>query len=316
MKNGLTKIQDTPPRAVRESTLFDGRVDVYELEDGRLVLSNRGAESGLTGTTGKGMLSRYTAGFLQESRAAGCAKIDPGSAPKQLENSAASTAAGAGAELGVFEFITPRGARSKGIELTTFKKLVSWWSHQFIAGKLREDQRHIGANCAAMQSAAADLGWEAFARSAFGQALPPKDVPIMFAEYLREHAAQYEKLYEWELAYALAPLIRRRGPLPREQWPKFMLGIHQFLNDTMLSKQIADEARRRRKEAGTATVHEFMNEPTRKTVASYMPILIGIARECQSLEQWKAMVRSVLNVSSPDRATQGTLRGVSMRREP
>lgn len=261
-------------KAIREASAFDGRVDAYELADKRIVLSARGAVAGLTGGAGRGLIQRYASGITKET---------------------------GGAELPVVEFSLPRGGLAKGITLDTFVKLVEWWAEQFYAGELAENQEHIGVNCARMQGAAARVGWEALARSWFGEEIPSKDVPIMYARWLRENASKYEKFYLWELPEALRPLIAgaSRQELSHRQWPVWMKGIHEWLYDTVFGKLLADKAREVRNATGAKTIPQVLADETKKTLASYMPTFVGLARSASSMGQWKSMVLNVLGVKAP-----------------
>jgi hypothetical protein len=260
------------PRAVREATAFDGRVDAYQFEDGSISVSAQGAASGLTGTPGKpAALSVYTSEFIEETRSN---------------------------KLPIFEFVTPRGAVAKGLMLDDFTRLVEWWAEAFFSGRLRANQEHIGLNCARMQSAAARVGWEAMARGWFGQELPAKDVPIVYAKWLRENAEKYAPFYQWELPDALARLKRLTSPVSREQWPIWMKRTHEFLYNAMLSK-VADEARKRRAETGAKTLPQVFSEEAKRSVSSWMPTFVGLARGAQTMTQWKVLVLNVLNLKAP-----------------
>jgi hypothetical protein len=265
---------DEIPKAVREATAFSGLVDAYELADKQIVLSSRGAIAGITGGTDQGAIQRYARGIAKEN---------------------------GGAELPVVEFTLPRGGRAKGITLDTFVTLVEWWSEQLYAGELTENQEHIGVNCARMQGAAARLGWEALARSWFGETIPSQDVPIMYAKWLRDNAATYERFYLWELPEALRPLIAgaSRKELSHKQWPVWMKGIHEWLYDAVFGKLLADKAREARNSTGAKTITQVLADETKKTLASYMPTFVGLARSASSIDQWKSMVLNVLGVKAP-----------------
>ena len=258
------------PRAVREAVMLDGKLEVYDL-GGMYLLSNRGALSALTGApAGAGKIERYASGFIEESNGAGFATQ---------------------------RFLTPRGREAVGLTLDTFADLVEWWANAFLAGKLTKQQEHIGRNCAMMQSAAARLGWEALARSAFGEALPPKDVPILYQTYLREKV-DWARYYPWELPTALHPLIPgcKGTELSRDQWPVWMAGIHQFLYEAVLGSDIVKAAREKREAEGAVTIHQIIADDVLKSLNSYIPICIGLARRCQTLAEWKECVLGAFDV--------------------
>ena len=76
-----------------------------------------------------------------------------------------------------------------------------------------------------------------------------------------------------------------------------MLGIHQFLNDVQLGKEIATEARARR-DCRTDPLHPGFTPELRTAIRAHIPTLIGLARSSYSLENWKEQVRVMFGVAS------------------
>jgi hypothetical protein len=264
-------------QAIREAPekLF-GCVDVYEFGDGAMVLSGRGAVRGLTGeakgATNYGMIERYASRILAET---GATNIE------------------------LVEFLTPDKTRARGIWLHDYKRVVRAYADGFIAGTLHKNQEHIGRNCAAMQAAAADLGWDALARAMFGESLPPANVPVVFNQYLRDHATSWEPFYDWELPQLLKRMIRLPVGSSRElgpSYPVWMKGIHQFIYDCALG-QLADAARNRRDALGADTIPQVLTDEVKRSLRSHWGAILGAAREAIDLAQFKRLVASIFRTT-------------------
>lgn len=271
----MSRQDDSIPVATSEATAFDGLLEVYRFADGRIAVSSRGAVRGLTGGGANfGAIEKYARGMLEES---------------------------GGAKLPLFDFITPRGTRARGTLLDVYIKLVEWYATGFLKRSLHASQQHIGLQCAVMQQAAARLGWEALSKSWFGESIPVPQIPILYAQYVRENAEGWSRFYQWELPEALAPLIsgQHGKPLSRSQWPRWMAAVHQFLYNAMLGTEMADMARARRDELGADTIPQVLSDSVRTAIKAHLPMFVGMARSAQSYRQWQSMVLNVLGVKAP-----------------
>ncbi len=268
-------LRNSVPVATSETTAFEGLLDVYRFPDGRIAVSSRGAVRGLTGGgADDGKIMRYASGMIAES---------------------------GGAKLPLFHFITPRGTRAKGLLIDDYVKIVEWYANRFLSKTLHASQLHIGMQCMAMQAAAARLGWEALSKSWFGEAIPVPQIPILYAQYVRDHAEAWSKFYQWELPEALAPLIPGQygKPLSHLQWPRWMATVHSFLYNAMLGSEVVEIARAKRDELGAETIHQALSESVRSSVKSYLPTFVGMARASKSYRQWQSLVLNVLGVKAP-----------------
>jgi hypothetical protein len=113
----------------------------------------------------------------------------------------------------------------------------------------------------------------------------------LFLTYLREKV-DWARYYPWELPTALHPLIPgcRGTELSRDQWPVWMAGIHQFLYEAVLGSDIVKAAREKREAEGAVTIHQIIADDVLKSLNSYIPICIGLARRCQTLAECEERV--------------------------
>jgi hypothetical protein len=242
-------------------------LDAYELPDGTIAFSARGAVAAITGGGGprNAQIERYARGMIAER---------------------------GGAELRAVEFITPDGGSiAKGIPLDELADLVSWYAGKFARGELKPNQLEIGRTCVILQNVAARVGWETTARSWFGRVVSASEVPIIQAAALMRERTRWEAFYPWSLCEALAKFVRCDLPFDRSKgWPAWMSWFHAELHVVLLGREMAEEAKAIRDDVGNETIHQGFSDELKDAIRSYLPMLITVAELTSSKEEW---IRSV-----------------------
>lgn len=257
---------------------YDG-LDAYELPDGSIAFSSRGAVTALGGSSKRTSIEHYAIGMISES-----------AAPK----------------LELIEFETPDGSSvARGVLVATFADIVRWYADKYLRGQLRKNQEAIGKNCALLQNVAAQLGWEAMARSWFGRTLPAHEVPILQAEYFRREKLRWKRFYAWELPDALAKFFGVTLPVSRTNWPPFMKGVHRDLYDVLLGTSVANEARARRDELEAETIPQVLDDQLRDAIADHLTLLVNIAEDADSYSEWLQRVARIVRKRRGDETPFG-----------
>jgi len=241
-------------------------LDAYELPDGVIAFSSRGAVSALTrGGRERGEIRAYARGMLAES---------------------------GGRELRQIEFVTPDGGSiAKGVPLDEFTEIVAWYAGKYARGELKPNQIEIGRTCVILQNVASRVGWEAMARSWFGRVVAASEVPIIQAAALMRERTRWEAFYPWSLCEALAKFVRCDLPFDRSKgWPAWMSWFHAELHVVLLGREMAEEAKAIRDDVGNETIHQGFSDELKDAIRSYLPMLITVAELTSSKEEW---IRSV-----------------------
>lgn len=140
--NESKSIQVSRPKALYAGSLFDGLLDCYVLDNGRRIVSQRGAVRALSGGRESGNLGAYLA---------------------RLPNGYDTLTAGA-----AIDFVLPAGGLANGIEATCVADILKLYVDALSAGTLHPKQVPIACRAAAMLGAFAKVGIVALVDEATG----------------------------------------------------------------------------------------------------------------------------------------------------
>lgn len=252
---------------------FPGAPDVYVLSNGKRVITTRGAVGALAGSSGaaRGNLDRYVAGLPKETSLF---------APAQNIVFTAPTAAG------------PREAH--GIDAEWFVDLCQAYVTAGLSGKLRANQTHLAMQAAVIMNATAKVGVVALIDEACGYR-PEGKHPLsdLWGRIVREQSREWERMWEREVAVALAPLYRKQ--IDPGVFPMWMKGIIGIIYDMVLGKEVTDRLRELcPKPGGSHTRHQHLTEEARSYLRSLLPTIIALANTSDNREQfWRKFRRIV-----------------------
>lgn len=234
---------------------FPGAPDVYVLDNGKRVITTRGAVGALTGGGAKAAnLERYVAGLPKET-----SKIEV------VQNIA---------------FLAPTSGgkqEAHGIDAEWFVDLCQAYVTAGLSGKLRASQTHLAMQSAIIMNATAKVGVVALIDEACGYR-PEGEHPLndLWGRIVREQARDWERMWEREVAIALAPLYQKE--MEPGVFPVWMKGIIGNIYDMVLGKDVTARLRELcPNPGGRHTRHQHLTEETRTYLRSMLPTIVALA---------------------------------------
>lgn len=265
---------------------FSSLGEAYELPDGTIAFTNRGASVALSpGSGGKSKFESYACGMLAET--------------------------GSG-ELEIVEFVLPDGRSiARGPTLDALVDVISWYADKYVADVLKPQQRHIGRAAARLNAAAARLGWHTIARSWFGRTIQAEEVPVLHSQLILRERTRWTQFYDWQIAEALAKYFNVSLPIDRTRgWPSFMANpVHPDLYRILLGEELYVGARAARDDLGNETIHQGLHENLKDSIREHFPTLVTLAEGIDSsYRDWKIAVAKVIRARRGDETPFGQLR--------
>jgi hypothetical protein len=262
----------SPPRAIHRSTIFGGAVDVYLLDDGQELISKRGVMRGL-------------AGRRTDNGGAKDGKLDRLLA--RLPDEYADLRAGA-----KVAFIMPEGGLAEGISPLSFADILGAYADLFLAGRLRENQEHLGRNAIAILRAASKLGLSELVSEALGTTCPAEQRhrERLFHDLLRSDAGVWDLAFDVTLVRALAPLYGityMNGPYPK--------GLHMpfgMIYEMIFGVEVAVELRKRNERPETYNHHQYLRPRGGSTLRNELEIVELLARQSRTKGEFWGRMRS------------------------
>jgi hypothetical protein len=251
------------PKATHVGSLFDGLLDCYVLDDERRVVSQNGLARSLSGVTGSANLTRYLD------------RIDGGSAWL-------SSVTG-------LDFVLPGGRVAKGIEATAIPDLLQLYVDALSLGTLHPQQLTVAARAAKMLGALAKVGVIALIDEAtrYQEQREAAALSFAFRAILLESTCQWDMM--WPAEFVLA-MCRLHG----ETWvggpqPKFLASTYEKIYHLILGEEVCVELKRRNPDPRHGSNHhQWLTPEAREVVRRQVPILIAIAEQCGSKEEFWA----------------------------
>lgn len=251
-------------KAIATSTIFDGLVDVYQLEDARILLSNRGAVRALTGKSGAA--ERTSLGRFLERLPSDYANL---AAPPDVR------------------FIMPQGGIADGISPESLLAIMRAYSESFDLGLLHSSQEHLAKNCNRILRALSEVGLVKLCEEALGIVRPNAD--LLFREALFREKIATDAIWPDRLVVQYC------------HWHaiKWHVGdIHpysmQSLNGFFYEMIFADDIRRLIQQRGldyASTHHGTLRDPLRDYVRAQLQVATAIALNSGNEPHWRRKMR-------------------------
>lgn len=210
-------------KALYTGTLFNGTADCYVLEDGRRVLSQRGAAR---------VLSKKAGGKGARENAV----LTP-----YLDN-LSKVSSGLSARADFVEFDRPDGGHATGIVASDFVALLDAYVDAGLNGLLRANQIHLARNAAATLKALQRVGLDALIDEATGYERVKGDdlLAQRMQAYLRDHRGPYRITWPQALRNELLRLYGYAGD-GTKRWPQWMRSPIDKIYRTIYGDDIKDE---------------------------------------------------------------------------
>jgi len=261
----------TRPKAIATGTLFDGQLDVYVLDDGRRVLSQRGALRALRGKTsgpGNGDLGRLLARL-----------------PKRFADLAA---------VPEIEFDLPERGGAIGREVDWFSDVLDAYVEAFMAGELKASQESIARNGHRIQRAVHKIGWTALVDEATGyqyhrhERALERAVKVM----LRDQPGEWQLMWDQRVVQAFCSLYGHRfdgGTIP--QWLRSpMRKAYDFVMGSEV--MVALKERNPEPSSSTSNHHSHFTPEADKLFREELRIMVAIMLDSRNPEHfWQRFAR-------------------------
>jgi hypothetical protein len=251
------------PKAIATGALFDGLVDCYVLDDGRRVLSQRGAVRALTGGREGGQFGQYI---------------------ERLPTKSSIESAGTN-----FEFERHDGGTAYGVESSTFVAILNAYVDAGLAGALRRNQQHLAVNASRLLRALQSLGLDALIDEATGhqQRRAHDALDRRFAAYLRATAAPHRVTFPESLVRAMHKLYRKSYTGGRQ--PRWLAAVWERVYRLTLADDIVDELQTRNPEPRFGSNHhQYLSDTVRPLFRDDMIALEAIANTSRNATEFWA----------------------------
>ncbi len=266
------------PKAVASGVIFGGLADVYNLDDGRRVLSQRGGLRALSGAAGNGTLDRHMARFP-----AGPVTL---TVPPTLE------------------FDLPGGGTAKGIEAIHFVDVLRAYKAAWRSDQLLKSQHHLAKNADAMLDALAVGGIAALIDEATGfeRVRATGTIARIFEWALRRQKVEWEVMFPESLVRAIDRL--HGGRWSGGSHPRYMASTNQKLYQMLLGTPVAEEMHLRVHVDGLQARqgnnwHQFLSEQAREYFREQLQLVEVIAKQSAAPRDfWLRMHRQYPEESS------------------
>lgn len=259
-------------------------VDVYVLDTGDRVLSQRGAVKALTGAD-RGGLSDY----LEVKALQSFLKAAENPASKEvnsLENNEKTAAENC-------SFFIPGAGWAHGVKAERFEQILTAYVAALNAGALATDrQRGIAMTCALMSTAFIRLGLIALIDEATGyqRARGVDALQVKYHAFVSDRFREWEKVFPDELWEQFGRLTNWQGPLhSRPKWWGHL--VNELIYD-MMDPDVAKYLRENKpKPALGVKYHQWLTADFgAKALLTHIYQIIGIAKGCASLRELKEKV--------------------------
>lgn len=251
-------------KAIATGVIFGGLVDCYVLDDGRRVLSQRGAVRALRAKTSSkndgaefGNLSRYTARL-----------------PEKFRHLATEPTC---------EIDRPDGGSAHAVTSDHFVAILNAYVDSAIAGELSKSQRHLAANAQAILRSLQSLGLDALIDEATGYQRQRADDALSrrFAEYLRETAAPHKVTFKEKLVRELCRVYGKVYVPGRH--PRWLASVNEKLYRTIFDGDVAAELKARNPTPHFGSNHhQFVSDQVRPLMRDDLEVIYVLARTSQS----------------------------------
>lgn len=271
-------------KAVASGVIFGGLADVYNLDDGRRVFSQRGAVRALSGAAGTGGIQR----FLERlpSRFVTLSLVPD------------------------IEFDLPGGGVAKGRDAVWFVDVLRAYKDAWRKEELHSTQVHLAKNADAMLDALAVGGIAALIDEATGieRTRETGTIARIFDWALRRNRADWELMFPTSLVRAIDRL--HGGRWEGGSHPRYMASTNQKLYQMLLGTPLAEEMHLRVHVDGLKARqgnnwHQFLSEEAREYFREQLQIVEVIAKQSTAPRDfWLRMDRQY-----PDDTPQAPLLG-------
>lgn len=169
-----------------------------------------------------------------------------------------------------------------------FMEVVDYFVGQFLAGKLRKDQRHIGVQCVKIQRAAAKVGIDAIILDLFGLAMPVGMAAERFSVLLQE-PEPYKAAWGKRFPRAINRFAPRQLQHPERFSPACAGPLTEWWKG--ITQQEYDELKRLNPKSGKVKHHQFIRPELQDRLAQEREIVTILAEQSFSLRDLKNRIR-------------------------
>jgi len=254
-------------KAITAGTIFGGLVDVFRLEDGSIILSQRGVvraltakDQGVSGTTNEATLDRYLTRLPN-------GYLDLTARPKT--------------------FILPQGGTAYGIRVEGFSAILEAYARAYQDGALHHSQEHIGRNANRMALAALRVTIQKMAEEAVGVIRP--NTEDWFTHFFRE-----KPLNETIWPARFTRQYCRWNGVPWKEGqsqPLSMKSANGFFYSMIFPYPVLVELRNKGLEAA-CKLHQILTDKPRGYLAAQLDVAVALAETSISETQWRRRMRA------------------------